>query len=181
MDHANALHGILGVIGQVLNVKDGYEEAISTSLGGAMNNIVTQDEQSARDAIRFLTRNMSGRATFLPLNVCKPRYVRKEDLIVCENTEGYLGTASSFVENDPKFNPVVENLLSNVLIVDSMEHGNRLSALTNRLYKIVTLDGDVIHRGGSMTGGKTKHNTNLVTMKKKVMRFLERLTLKEHV
>ena len=166
MDHANALHGILGVIGQVLNVKDGYEEAISTSLGGAMNNIVTQDEQSARDAIRFLTRNMSGRATFLPLNVCKPRYVRKEDLIVCENTEGYLGTASSFVENDPKFNPVVENLLSNVLIVDSMEHGNRLSALTNRLYKIVTLDGDVIHRGGSMTGGKTKHNTNLVTMKK---------------
>ena len=166
MDHANALHGILGVIGQVLNVKDGYEEAISTSLGGAMNNIVTQDEQSARDAIRFLTRNMSGRATFLPLNVCKPRYVRKEDLIVCENTEGYLGTASSFVENDPKFNPVVDNLLSNVLIVDSMEHGNRLSALTNRLYKIVTLDGDVIHRGGSMTGGKTKHNTNLVTMKK---------------
>ena len=175
MDHANALHGILGVIGQVLNVKDGYEEAISTSLGGAMNNIVTQDEQSARDAIRFLTRNMSGRATFLPLNVCKPRYVRKEDLIVCENTEGYLGTASSFVENDPKFNPVVENLLSNVLIVDSMEHGNRLSALTNRLYKIVTLDGDVIHRGGSMTGGKTKHNTNLVTMKKESDEIAEKL------
>ena len=102
---------------------------------------------------------MSGRATFLPLNVCKPRYVRKEDLIICENTEGYLGTASSFVENDPKFNPVVDNLLSNVLIVDSMEHGNRLSALTNRLYKIVTLDGDVIHRGGSMTGGKAQHKS----------------------
>ena len=168
MDNQNALQGILGVIGQVLKVQDGYEEAISTSLGGAMNNIVTKDEQCARDAIRFLTKNMSGRATFLPLNVCKPRYVRKEDLIVCENTEGYLGTASQFVENDPKFDPVVENLLNNVLIVDTMENGNHISALTNRQYKIVTLDGEVIHRGGSMTGGKNKHNTNIVTMKKEV-------------
>ncbi len=168
MDNQNALNGILGVIGQVLHVQNGYEEAISTSLGGAMNNIVTKDEQSARDAIRFLTKNMSGRATFLPLNVCKPRYVRKEDLIVCENTEGYLGTASEFVENDAQFNPVVENLLNNVLIADTMENGNHLSALTNRQYKIVTLDGEVIHRGGSMTGGKNKHNTNIVTMKKEL-------------
>ncbi len=168
MDNQNALNGILGVIGQVLHVQNGYEEAISTSLGGAMNNIVTKDEQSARDAIRFLTKNMSGRATFLPLNVCKPRYVRKEDLIVCENTEGYLGTASEFVENDVQFNPVVENLLNNVLIADTMENGNHLSALTNRQYKIVTLDGEVIHRGGSMTGGKNKHNTNIVTMKKEL-------------
>ncbi len=175
MDNQNALNGILGVIGQVLHVQNGYEEAISTSLGGAMNNIVTKDEQCARDAIRFLTKNMSGRATFLPLNVCKPRYVRKEDLIVCENTEGYLGTASQFIENDPKFDPVVENLLNNVLIVDTMENGNHLSALTNRQYKIVTLDGEVIHRGGSMTGGKNKHNTNIVTMKKEVEELEVRL------
>ncbi len=175
MDNVNALHGILGVIGQVLHVEKGYEEAISTALGGAMNNIVTQDEQAARDAIRFLTKNMSGRATFLPLNVCRPRYVRKEDLIVCENTEGYLGTASAFVENEPKFDPVVENLLDNVLIVDTMENGNQLSALTNRQYKIVTLDGEVIHRGGSMTGGKNKHNTNLVTMKKEAEDLAVRL------
>lgn len=175
MDHANALHGILGVIGQVLHVKSGYEEAISTSLGGAMNNIVTRDEQAARDAIRFLTRNMSGRATFLPLNVCKPRYIRREDEIICENTKGYLGLASAFVENDPKFDPIVLNLLNNVLIVDSLECGNQLSALTNRQYKIVTLDGDVIHRGGSMTGGKSKHNTNLVTMKKEADDISQRL------
>ncbi len=175
MDHANALHGILGVIGQVLHVKSGYEEAISTSLGGAMNNIVTSDEQAARDAIRFLTRNMSGRATFLPLNVCKPRYIRREDEIICENTKGYLGLASTFVENDAKFDPIVLNLLNNVLIVDSLECGNQLSALTNRQYKIVTLDGDVIHRGGSMTGGKSKHNANIVTMKKEAEDIAKRL------
>lgn len=166
MNARHSLNGILGVIGQVFTITKGYEEALSTALGGSMNNIVTTDEQAARDAIRFLNRNMSGRATFLPITVCKPRYVRKEDLIVAHNTEGYLGTASDFVQCDQKFVPVSQNLLGNVLVVESMECGNRLSALTNRMYKIVTLDGEVIHRGGSMTGGKTKHNTNLVTMKK---------------
>lgn len=168
MDHTNALQGILGVVGQVLHVNPGYEEAISTSLGGAMNNIVTTDEQSARDAIRFLTKNMSGRATFLPRNVCKPRFIRKEDEIICTNTKGYLGLASQFVTNEKTFDPIVASLLNNVLIVDSMESGNHLSSLTNRQYKIVTLDGEVIHRGGSMTGGKTKNNTNLVTIKKEL-------------
>ena len=166
MDNRHALNGILGVVGQVLQVEAGYEEAISTALGGAMNNIVTSDEQAARDAIRFLKRNLSGRATFLPINVCQPRYVSRENQIICENTKGYLGIASDFVSNDPKFDPVVASLLQNVLVVESMEAGNELSALTRRSYKIVTLDGEVIHRGGSMTGGKTKHDTNIVTMKK---------------
>ncbi|MDD6259394.1 MAG: chromosome segregation protein SMC [Erysipelotrichaceae bacterium] len=166
MNNQHALHGILGVIGQVLHVSEGYEEAVSTALGGAMNYIVTDNEQSARDAIRFLTRNLSGRATFLPLTVCKPRYIRQQDQIICENTEGYLGSAADFVTCDETFNPVVESLLNNVLVARTMEAGNQLSSLTNRGYKIVTLNGEVIHRGGSMTGGKTKHNTNLVTMKK---------------
>ena len=109
---------------------------------------------------------MSGRATFLPLNVCRPRYIRKEDEIIASNTEGYLGKASDFVACEPRFQCVCESLLGNVLVVDRMESGNSLSALTGRRYKIVTLDGEVIHTGGSMTGGKTKHNTNIVTMKK---------------
>ena len=166
MDNRHALNGILGVVGQVLEVEKGYEDAISTALGGAMNNIVTRDEQAARDAIRFLKRNLSGRATFLPINVYQPRYVSRENMIVCENTKGFLGLASDFVTNDPKFDPVVENLLQNVLVAENMEAGNELSALTRRSYKIVTLDGEVIHRGGSMTGGKTRHDTNIVTMKK---------------
>ncbi|HCK89476.1 MAG TPA: chromosome segregation protein SMC [Erysipelotrichaceae bacterium] len=175
MDNRQALSGILGVVGQVLNVENGYEEAISTALGGAMNNIVTRDEQAARDAIRFLNRNMSGRATFLPLNVCSPRYVSRENQIICQNTKGYLGTASDFVTCDPKFDPIVQNLLQNVLVCDTMESGNNLSALTKRMYKIVTLDGEVIHRGGSMTGGKTKHDTNIVTMRHELQTISEQL------
>lgn len=175
MNARHSLNGILGVVGQIFNITSGYEEALSTALGGSMNNIVTSDEQAARNAIYFLNRNYSGRATFLPLTVCKPRYVRQEDLIIASHTEGFLGCASDFVECDAKFKPVSESLLSNVFVVDKMENGNRLSALTKRMYKIVTLDGEVIHRGGSMTGGKTRHNTNIVTMKKEAEEIAESL------
>ncbi len=166
-----ALRGILGVVGQVLEAANGYEEAVSTALGGSMNHIVTADEQCARDAIRFLNRNHSGRATFLPLTVIQPRYVQKDALIICQNTKGYLGTANQFVTNDPVFDPVVAGLLGNVLVVDSMETGNELSARTRRQYKIVTLGGEVIHRGGSMTGGKTRNDANIVTMRKEASRI----------
>ncbi len=166
MENQRSLQGILGVVGQLIQVTDGYEEAIATALGGAMNQIVTSDERAARQAIAFLTRNMSGRATFLPLTVCKPRYIRREDEIVLQNTKGYLGKASDFVNVDDRFIPVIQSLLNNVLVVDELANGNEISALTRRAYKIVTLQGEIIHSGGSMTGGKTRHNTNLVTMKK---------------
>lgn len=166
MENANALHGILGVIGQVIVSKDGYEQAISEALGGAMYNIVTRDEESARNAIRFLTRNQSGRATFLPLTVCQPHYISKEAEVICNNTEGFLGFASDFVTYDHTFDPIVKSLLQNVFVVDSLENGNELSNLTNHNYKIVTLNGEVIHKGGSMTGGKAKRNTTIVTAQK---------------
>ena len=158
MENQNALSGILGVIGQVLQVENGYEEAVSTALGAAMNHIVTVDEQAARDAIRFLNRNQSGRATFLPLTVCTPRYVSQDNQIICQNTKGYLGVAADFVKNNDQFEPVITSLLNNVLVVEDMEAGNELSTLTKRLYKIVTLSGEVIHRGGSMTGGASKNH-----------------------
>ncbi len=165
IDNKHALNGVLGVVGQELNVESGYEDAIATALGGAMNNIICIDEIAARDAINFLKRNESGRATFLPLNVCNPRYVSKENLIIAENVKGYLGLASTFVECEERYLPVVEHLLQNVFVVDNIDNGNELSSLTNRNYKIVTLDGEVIHRGGSITGGKTKNDTNIVTMR----------------
>ena len=132
----------------------------------------------ARDAIRFLTRNQSGRATFLPLTVCQPRWVAKDALIICENTKGFLGVASDFVENEKQFDPVVDSLLNNVLVCDSMEAGNELSALTKRMYKIVTIDGEVIHRGGSMTGGKTRNAANIMTMRKEYEEIIQKLDAK---
>lgn len=175
MESRNALHGILGVVGQVLDVQNGYEEAIATALGGSMNNIVTADEQAARDAIRFLNRNQSGRATFLPLNVVQPRYVNRDSRVICDSVEGFLGTASEFVSCEEQFDIIVQGLLGNVLVVDTMETGNELSAMTKRMYKIVTLNGEVIHRGGSMTGGKTRHDTNIVTMRREAAEIDQQL------
>ena len=175
MDNTYTLKGILGVIGQNLDIKEGYEQAVSTALGGAVSNIVTTDEEAARNAIRFLNRNQSGRATFLPVTVCRPSYVSRENQIICDNTEGYLGNASDFVTCDDKFAPVVARLLNNVLVTDTMENGNELSSRTGRNYKIVTLNGEVIHRGGSMTGGKNRNDTNILTVKREYEQVKQQL------
>lgn len=175
MDNKNALHGIMGVIGQVIVSDDGYESAISEALGGSMYNIVTDNEESARNAIRFLTRNQSGRATFLPLTVCQPHRLSRESEVICENTEGYLGVASDFVQYDDRFQPIVDSLLQNVIVVDTIENGNHISELTNRNYKIVTLNGEIIHKGGSMTGGKSRRNTTIVTAQKELDDVIQKI------
>ena len=161
-----SLVGVHGVIAKLLQPTSGYEEAISVALGGALYNIVTSDEYSARSAIGFLKRNESGRATFLPLTVLVDRYVGREHAIIAKGTPGYLGVASDFVTNEATFDPVRSNLLGNVLVCDTLEHGNQLATLLKYGYKIVTLDGDVIHRGGSMTGGKQRDNASPLSMQK---------------
>lgn len=166
MDNKQHLFGVIGVVGQAIKPKNGYEEAIATALGFAMYNIVTKDEESARHAIAFLKKNQSGRATFLPLSVLKQRNIGHDHSIICQNTKGYLGLASEFVDCGEEFALIKLSLLNNVLVTDSLEHGNRLARLLNYQYKIVTLDGDFIAKGGAMTGGKIKNATSLLTVQK---------------
>lgn len=166
MESKSSLQGVMGVVGQNLKAKDGYEDAVSVALGGAMMNIVTVNEAAARQAIGFLKRNQSGRATFLPCNVLKPRALSMQQQLICDHAEGYLGTASQFVECSSDFMIVNEALLQNVVVTDTLEHGNQIASLLNHSVKIVTLDGDVIHKGGSMTGGKVKNSTSLITAEK---------------
>ena len=166
MENKHSLHGVMGVAGQNLKAMDGYEEAVSVALGGAMMNVVTKDEAAARAAIGFLKRNQSGRATFLPCSVLKPRDLSVQQRLICENAQGYLGTASEFVTCEKEFEIVNHALLQNVVVTDTLENGNALASLLNHSLKIVTLEGDVIHKGGSMTGGKVKNSTSLVTAEK---------------
>ncbi len=163
MTNKNSFYGVMGVIGQEIRPDDGYEEAIATALAGSVYHIVTKDEEAARKAISFLKKNRSGRATFLPLTVCKPHTVRYEDEIVCNNTKGYLGTAYDFCSCSEEYEVVKESLLGNVLVTDNLENANNLSYLLNYGYKIVTLEGEVVHKGGSMTGGKVKNEVSLIT------------------
>ena len=171
MANKTSLYGIMGVIGQEIHPEQGYEEAIATALAGSVYHIITKDEEAARKAISFLKRNKSGRATFLPLTVCKPHLVKYEDSIVCENTKGFLGTAYDFCECAPEFEPVKDSLLSNVLVCDTLENANNLSALLKYGYKIVTVDGDIVHKGGSMTGGKVKNEVSLITAQAELKRI----------
>ena len=163
MSNKSSLYGILGVIGQEIHPEKGYEEAVATALAGSVYHIVTKDEDAARKAIEFLKRNKSGRATFLPLTVCRQHLLKYEDSIVCENTKGFLGTAYDFCSCAAEFEPVRDSLLSNILVCDNLENANNLSALLKFAYKIVTLDGDIVHKGGSMTGGKVKNEVSLIT------------------
>jgi chromosome segregation protein len=164
----HSLAGVYGVISDLMLPQSGYEEAISVALGGSLYNIVTTDEASARHAIAFLKKNESGRATFLPMSVLQSRTIRKEDAIIAQNSPGYLGTASLFVSCDDRFDPLVNALLANVMVVKSLEDGNYLAALTQYAYKLVTLEGDVIHKGGSMTGGKQREGASPMTLAKEV-------------
>lgn len=164
----HSLAGVFGVVSELLTPHNGYEEAVSVALGGSLFNIVTSDESSARHAIQFLKKNESGRATFLPMNVLQSRWIRKEDAIIAQNTPGYRGVAADFVACEPKFDPLVDALLANVIVVENLEQGNQLAALTHYAYKLVTLDGDVIHKGGSMTGGKQREGASPMTLTKEV-------------
>lgn len=171
MTNKNSFYGVMGVIGQEIRPDEGYEEAIATALAGSVYHIVTKDEEAARKAISFLKKNRSGRATFLPLTVCKPHTVRYEDEIVCNNTKGYLGTAYDFCSCSEEYEAVKESLLGNVLVTDNLENANNLSYLLNYGYKIVTLEGEVVHKGGSMTGGKVKNEVSLITAQSELNRI----------
>lgn len=175
VDNQTSLSGVLGVIAQIIQPLEGYEEAISVALGGTMYNVVTTNEESARGAINFLKKNQSGRATFLPLTVLQSRSISRENEIVCQNTKGFCGLASDFITCDEQFAPIKRSLLQNVLVADTLENGNNLANLLRYSYKIVTLDGDVIHKGGSMTGGKSKNSTSLLTVKKEYEDILQRI------
>lgn len=171
MTNKSSFTGIMGVVGQEIHPLEGYEEAISTALAGAVFNIVTRNEEAARNAIAFLKKNRSGRATFLPITALRSRYLKREDEIICKNTAGFIGTAAEFANNSIEFDIVRESLLGNVIITDNLENANNLASLLHYGYRIVTLEGDVVNKGGSMTGGRIKNEVSLLTVQSELNRL----------
>ena len=173
MEHQNTLLGVMGVISQLLKPQVNYEDAISNALGGAMYHIVTEDEAAARHAITFLKKNQSGRATFLPLTVLRARHMNEDHLTIARHTVGFLGCACDFVDNESVFDIVKQSLLGNVLVCDNLINANELAKLLKYNYKIVTLDGDVVHKGGSMSGGRIKNAGSPLTIQKELNQLLQ--------
>lgn len=160
----NSFPKLVGTISELIKVDSPYSLAISTALGNSYQNIITRDDLTAKDAINFLKRNHSGRATFMPLNVIKSRHIDQNHLLVADQFPGFLGTASSFVTCEPEYLAIIENLLGNILIAADLDSANSLSKELYGRYRVVTLDGDVVNVGGSLTGGGTRNpkiNINL--------------------
>lgn len=167
--------GIIGVFEELIATESEYELAVSTALGSASQFIITRTDDDAKAAIRFLKQNKSGRATFLPLNTMKPRSLRNEHVIVCQNMEGYLGVVSDFVKMKEDISTVVSNQLGHVILADTLEHASALSKATFSRYKVVTLTGDVINVGGSLTGGSYKTQNTSFANKRELETVKERI------
>lgn len=168
MQAKNSLYGVYGVVSELLIAHADKALAVNAALGGSIYQIITKNEADARNAISFLKRNRSGRATFLPLSVCHPRKMNEQVITIASTSPGFLGFASECVDCKEIFDPVKERLLGNVIVVDTLQNANETAKRLRYAYKIVTLDGDIVHTGGSMTGGVTKNQSTPVTMRQEL-------------
>ena len=160
MERKNDYKGIIGVVADIIHVSKEYEIAIETALGGSISNIVTDDEQTAKNMIRFLKTNRFGRATFLPLTSIRGRRADNADRICSE--AGVIGLASDLIEVERQFDNLADYLLGRVFIVDHIDNALALAKKYRYSLRIVTLEGESLNPGGSLSGGAYKNTGNLL-------------------
>ena len=157
---SKALSGINGTLAQLISVDNDYSTAVEVALGAAMQNIVVDNEADAKRAINYLKQNNQGRATFLPVSAIKPRYIDEKNL---DDNFGFVDIAANLVDCDAKYKNIVSNLLGRVMIVEDIDCAIGISKRYNNKYKIVTLDGQVMNPGGSMTGGSRSRGAGILS------------------
>ncbi|TMV51994.1 chromosome segregation protein SMC [Paenibacillus mesophilus] len=157
---ADGLKGIHGAVAELVKVPAEVETAIETALGGALQNIVVENEAYGREAIAFLKRRQAGRATFLPLDVIRGRSIPEHERKSLSDVGGFVGIAVNLVRFDEKYENIMSSLLGNVIIAEKLEEANRIAAKCQYRYRVVTLEGDVVNPGGSMTGGSLQKKTS---------------------
>ncbi len=156
------LRGIIGPVSSLLTVQHGYEVAIETALGYALQNLVVQDENAAKAGIAFLKEERAGRATFLPLDTMQGSPMDESRL------SGSARVASTLVQYDPRYETVVQNLLGRIVVVDDLNEAGHVARDLHYRNRIVTADGQVINAGGSFTGGSTSHTAGFFSRKQEI-------------
>lgn len=177
------LSGIVGAVAELFKVAPEYSKAIETTLGGQLQNVVVTTDSAAKEAIRYLSKNHYGRATFLPRNTVRKRSLNTNQLQILKETAGVIDVASNLVQVNANDQPILQHLLGTTVVVENLDNATVVATRLNHAVKIVTLNGDIINAGGSMTGGSTqqKHTglleqkqqtdslaQNIVTMRKKM-------------
>ena len=147
---------IYGTISSLVETDEKYEQALETALGAGTNFLVAEDEKVVKNAIEFLKENKLGKATFFPINVIKPRYVDNDIIERLTNVNGFINTLNNLVKCETKYRDVIDNQVGNVIVVDNIDSMNMIGRIIDYKYRIVTLDGEILHTGGSITGGTTK-------------------------
>ena len=166
MEQKSREPGIRGVVADIIHVQKDYEVAIETALGGSIQNIVTDNEQTAKRMISFLKKNRYGRATFLPLsNISGRGGLAQKDVL---REPGVVGTANTLVEADAEYSELVMYLLGRVLVVDNIDHAIAIGKKYRHSLRMVTIEGESLSPGGSMTGGAFKNNSNLLGRRREI-------------
>ena len=170
-----SLTGVKGVLAQLMTVPQAYETAIDMALGAAQQNIVTDTEETAKELINYLRQNRLGRATFLPMSAIRGKTLYGNERNALK-LPGCLGVASELVQCAPEYRGIVENLLGRTVIADNLDHGIPIMRAGNHAFRLVTLEGDVMHSGGSMTGGSAQSKvSNLLSRERELKELTAKL------
>lgn len=156
------IKGIRGAFGELVSVPQKYEKAIEASLGAAIQNVVVEDEASAKTAINYLKKNNLGRVTFLPMNVMRSNKLKFDRTYKTD----YIGICSDLIQYSKEYTSLVENLLGRVVLVEDIDRAVALAREAGHRFKIVTLEGDIVNPGGALTGGSLKVNSNILSRKR---------------
>ena len=159
------LRGIHNILGNLIETKEEYMTMLDVALGASSNNIVVDDESCAKEAIEYLKNHNKGRATFFPLNVIKPKSIEPDVLRDASNIMGFIDIASSLVTYDTKYYNIVMNQLGNIIVASNINSAIAISKKINHRYRVISLDGEIIHVGGIMTGGSLKTNNSFISDK----------------
>lgn len=171
------LTGISNTIGNVLTIEEKYTKALNTAISSNKNFIITKDEDSAKRAINYLKDNHLGRATFFPMTVIKERYVDSECLNILKSSDDFLGIMSDLTTYDSQYTSIIKNQLGTVIVVTNIDAAARLSHQIRSKYKIVTLDGDVVNVGGSLTGGSNYNGKSTIILKQELKHLEDKIEL----
>ncbi len=160
MERKSSNSGIIGVVADLIKVEKKYEVAIETALGGSIQNIVTETEETAKEMIAFLKQNKAGRATFLPLTSIRNRQEFRMKEVLAE--PGVLGLADTLVNTEERYRDVATSLLGRIVVVDNVDNAVRIARKYKYSLRMVTLEGELFNPGGSISGGAYKNNSNLL-------------------
>ena len=173
MEQKDRNQGIIGVVADIIKVEKKYETAIETALGGNIQNIVTDDEETAKEMIEFLKKNRYGRATFLPLtSITNPQEFKTPDVL---NEKGAIGLADSLVQTEKRYSNVAKAMLGRIAVIDTIDHAVKIARKYDYGVRMVTLEGELLVPGGAISGGAFKNNSNLLGRRREMEELEKRV------